>query len=426
MPQSNPTAVEGTWNGVPARFRPDQLIVSVTDLAKKYVLDTVVTRASNFLHRQVAIFSPPAQPWAILRFDPPSHPEDAIPGLARKLIAEVAGLEYAEPDFEGKGNVSPNDPLYANQTWTDVVKLESAWQTTDGTTDVLIAVLDSGISISAGQMDPDHPELSGQRFIVRHTIADKDGRRNVFHDYVDNDDVPQDAHGHGTHVTGIIAAASNNGIGIAGINSGSNIYVARVLDAFNVTFVGRVKTAMEDLRNYADANGISRIVVNLSLGFQNAGSSIEQVCKDTHNGKFLLCVGPGSEAKGSGLDYPGAYADNYDHVIAVGAVNGNDITAPQADPSNLTLCAPGWRIVSVAPTYACTLWDPLHDPSYPTLSGTSQAAAIMSGIASLIWSAYPNHTPAQVRGHLVKTADPFSHNRKSGKRVNGASAMVWP
>ncbi|HET6462726.1 MAG TPA: S8 family serine peptidase, partial [Candidatus Krumholzibacteria bacterium] len=384
----NPNVVQGVWKGKPARFRRDRLIVSVKSNITSVddAIDAVSAVAAEHLASTVGRFRPPKRRWAVLTFPPHQQARDRIPELAEKLAGRD-DIEYAEPDFLGELHLTPGDTEFANQKpWTDAVGMEGAWDITQGANDVLMAVFDSGIPISAGQVDPDHPEMNGPRFIVRHEY----GGVSVKHDYVKGTDVPADAYGHGSHTTGIIAAAANNGAGIAGINWVSPVYIARVVDEYGGIYSSYVKLAMDDLINYATEYGCMRVIVNMSFGFWQESDAIKQVCEDSNTGVFLLCVGPGSDITGNGLDFPGAYAAAYSHVIAVGSVDSGRIQLLYvSDYRTLTLFAPGINIISVAPDYLTTLWDPTKqyfDP-YPLLSGTSQAAAIVSGIASLLWSA---------------------------------------
>ena len=423
-PPDNPRVAQGLWKGKPARFRRDRLIVSIRPgRPVSDALDAVVSAASESLQSQPSIVNRQGRSWAILTFPPHPQAETALPALAMRL-SQRPDVRYAEPDFEGRGHF---DPEYENQAWAGTVDLEGAWTVTHGDNNVLVAVLDSGISISPGKTDPDHVELNGPRFIVRHTI----GGTGVYHDYVASDDVPGDEHGHGTHITGIIAAAANNGAGIAGINWVSPVYVARVLDQYNLTYASWVKLAMEDLIAYAADAGYARVVVNLSLGFLNESDSMHEMCNEANTGQFLICCGPGLDGTYIALDYPAAHSAVFDHVIAIGNVYQGVIQGPYVDDySILTVFAPGTEIVSVAPDYKVALWDPLSKQfaPYPKLSGTSQAAAIVSGIASLAWSANLKLSPGQLRDCLVHTADAFSKGTDAGKSVNAGAFVngaVW-
>jgi Mg-chelatase subunit ChlD len=439
MPPQNPHVAQGNWKGKSTRFRRDRLIVSVNPgYDVQSTLGSVVSAVTTRLGVAPDVVHPPGRRWAILLF--PSHPqaETEIPDIAETL-SSLQELRYAEPDFEGRGHLVPQDDEYMYQTaWTSVIGLEVAWGLTKGKSDVLLAVLDSGIPISAGATDPDHVELDGPRFIVRHTLSGA----NVYHDYAEGgnprngpivrDDIPADEHGHGTHVTGIIAAEATeiahvNSDGIAGINWVSPVYIARVINENNTTYASWIKLAMEDLIAYAADKKYTRVIVNLSLGVKTDADSMTQMCEETDKGTFLLCVGPDLDSVAVGLDYPGAFAAGFQHVIAVGVVDGTNIKGPMVDDySVLTLFAPGMDIVSVAPGYACTLWDPADSgwDAYPKLSGPSQAAAIVTGVASLLWSQNLKLTPAQIKECLLHTADPFTDGSFDGKRVNAANAVT--
>jgi subtilisin family serine protease len=424
MPTHNPHVAEGHWRGKPARFRRDRLIVSVRPGAPvDDVLNDVRSAATSHLGANVGLVKRPGRRWAVLTFPPHPQAETVVPALAEAL-AYRPNVLYAEPDFEGTLHVTPNDERFSAQNnWTDVVEMEKAWDVTQGSDQVLIAVFDSGISISPGATDPDHAEMTGARFIVRHTFKDA----SVKHDYAADDDVPADEYGHGTHVTGIIAATPNNTVGVAGINSVSRVYIARVVDEYGSIFSSFVRLAMVDLADYVTENGISRVIVNMSFGFWQETDNIIEMRDDSNTGVFLLCVGSGSDLSGKLPDFPAQYASKYDHIMAVGSVDAANIQLPHLDNySTITLFAPGLDIISVAPGYKCALWDPASayfDP-YPALSGTSPAAAIVSGVASLLWSANLALTPAQIKDRLVNSATSLVDGRNEVKVVNAFTAVA--
>jgi thermitase len=117
-------------------------------------------------------------------------------------------VEYAEPDFIVKAIGAPDDPTFDEQGCMTVIQAPEAWDITRGNKDIIIAILDSGI-------DQDHEDLASK------IVANQN--------FTDSPTV-DDMLGHGTHVAGIAAAITNNGIGVAGVGFDSSLMNVKVLD----------------------------------------------------------------------------------------------------------------------------------------------------------------------------------------------------
>src|SRR5437870_5949051 len=152
-----------------------------------------------------------------------------VPAFAALLVAALAAAAPAA----GAG-----DPLRSQQWGLDMIEADAAHQVTTGA-GAVVAVVDSGVYAA-------HPDLAG--------------RLLPGHDFVDNDSTPQDDNGHGTHVTGIIAADAGNGVGIEGVAPGATILPLRALDADG----NGTSTDIAHAIDYAVAHGAQ--VINLSLG----------------------------------------------------------------------------------------------------------------------------------------------------------------
>ena len=175
----------------------------------------------------------------------------------------LSGSE-GQDTLEGNGaeiDSTPNDPYYGQQWNLDTINAPEAWEITQGSEDIVVAVLDTGI-------DFNHQDLDDNIWYNEDEIAgngiDDDGNGYVDDwrgwDFNDHDNNPTDDHGHGTMVAGIIAAEANNGIGITGIAPNVKIMA---LDIFNSTPVAYQSSILEAL-DYAVANGAS--VSNNSYG----------------------------------------------------------------------------------------------------------------------------------------------------------------
>ncbi len=419
---SNELIATGDWRGYPARFRNDQVIVSAQDNIADGDVENIIRGAIEHQTAAQIVYRPSGRKWALVSVPVGTD----IPALAES-IGRRSGILYAEPDFVIEAHAPPpNDPLLKSQIWAQIINAENAWRRTTGRKNVLLAVLDSGIPIQKGVLS--HEDLSSPRFILHHGT--------ISHDYVPppmllipiptaGPNLPDDQNGHGTYVTGVLAATENNNKGVAGLNWRSDVYVARVLGASAQGFVGLVKQAMEHLANYWPGN----IVVNMSFGTKMIveALSLKQMCHDTKDGRFILCCAPGFVQSSTGawhVDWPARFATTYPHVISVGSSGGSladkdDIREPfsieePADPAEITVVAPG---VPVYSTELATL-------KYADSQGTSMACPVAAGVASLMWGVNHRLSPSQVRNMLRQSGTKLVRGTREYRRVN-APAAVW-
>lgn len=298
-------------------------------------------------------------------------------------------VEYIEPDRR----------VYATNTYFPLqwglqhpqygMDVASAWNVSQGSGDVVIAVLDSGIDLQ-------HEDLKNN--IYRNPNETIDGKDNDGSgkiddlngwDFVDGDNNPQDENGHGTHVAGIIAA-ENNQIGVVGVAPKVKILPLRFLDADGSGYIGDAISAIK----YAQRRGIK--IMNHSW----AGSDFSQSLYDTMKSSGMLhIVAAGNE--GLNIDREVIIPASFDleNMITVGALNedGNIASYSNYGTKSVDLYAPGTEIVS---TYLNTI-DPYYT-RYTYLSGTSMATPFVSGVAALIASKNPTYTPLQIKHLLLK------------------------
>jgi hypothetical protein len=230
---------------------------------------------------------------------------------------------------------------------------------------VIVAVVDSG---SGPHPDLVENLLPGRSIIG--TVETQDGR-----------DI--DASGHGTHVSGIIAAVANNGIGGSGVAPNAKILPIQVLDQAGQ---GDARDVATGVRFAAD---FGARVINLSLGGATESSSLTQAITYANDKGVLVVAAAGN---GGAADKP-KWPASLDLTLAVTAVDqANNATSFDQRGDYIDLSAPGANIVSTA------------KGDYVTLSGTSMAAGFVAGAAALLFAAEPRVTNAQVRDILLRTA----------------------
>jgi subtilisin family serine protease len=273
----------------------------------------------------------------------------------------------------------PNDSRFGDMWHAETMRYRDCWTKSQGE-GITVAVIDTGI-------DASHPDLVGQ-------IAPGG------YDFVGKDDDPRDGNGHGTHVAGIIAAALNNGEGIAGIAPKAKIMPLRVLDDN-----GRGSTfAILKAMSHAVKKGAK--VINLSLGSPPGGilsRGYMKIFGDSLVRKGVLLVAAAGN-EGGAVGMPAQVSS----FMAVGATNATDKLASFSNfGKTISVTAPGVDILSTMPTYPCNL-STNHastvTTTYSKLSGTSMATPIVAGAAALIWSQNPTWKPQQVREALEKSA----------------------
>lgn len=285
-------------------------------------------------------------------------------------LREDPRVEWAEVDHLRDLMRVPSDQLYRQFQW-DMrrIQAEQAWDVTVGSPEVVVAVLDTGI-------DRTHPDLAGKLV--------------PGYDFLNDDPNPEDDSGHGTHNAGVIAAASDNGTGIAGVAWGARIMPIKVL---NANGVGPDSVIARGLV-YAADHGAR--VINMSFGNPVASQMLAQAVRYAYDKGAVLVAAAGNTAnQDNAVIYPAAY----DRVLAVAATDEEDNTPDfsQHHPY-VEISAPGVGIVS-------TFWRGAGYGDYAAASGTSAAAPHVSGVAALIRSVGPNLSNSQVIRILEETAD---------------------
>jgi thermitase len=306
----------------------------------------------------------------------------------RQVVEEYSKdpkVEYAEPDYFVFALRTPNDPDFSqqwslNNTGQTGGKIDAdidapeAWDIATGTNSVKIAIVDTGV-------DLDHPDLSG--------------KLTAGYDFVNNDSIPQDDNGHGTHVAGTASAVTNNGVGVAGVCWGCSIMPVKVLDASGSGTDSQVASGII----WAADQGAR--VINLSLGGYGAVKVMSDAVAYAYNLGAVVVAARGNDGN-STPHYPAAYPQ----VISVGATDHND-KRPwfSSYGPDLEVAAPGDNILS-------SYWDNI----YATGSGTSMATPHVSGLAGLLLSLNPALTQDNVRSILKHTADDLVGNPTEGQR----------
>ena len=376
------SAVESRANGIIVA-----LDASVTSRQAEAAVDAVGGRV---IHATV-------QPRSMLV----SVPSGADVEKIASVVSRMPGVRYAEPNGRVRALAVPNDSYYSLQWGLGAVNAPVAWDGARGSSSVKVAVIDSGVYFA-------HPDLAG----VLDSAQD--------YDYVNRDTDASDDNGHGTHVTGLVAAIANNKIGVAGLagfgpsgtSGGVRVLPIKVLDENGDGWDEDVALA---IRRAADSGAR---VINLSMGGSGSTSLSEAVVYARAKGCVLVAA-----AGNSGLDQV-LYPAGSPGVIGVGSV---DSELRQAMFSNsgahVDVVAPGEQVFS-------TSWPGAFGSGgelYGYMSGTSMATPIVAAEAALLFSAMPGATGAQVENAIISSArdlGPVGRDDDYGRGVIDAAAAL--
>jgi hypothetical protein len=349
--------------------------------------------------------------------------ETTDPVAAQRAATELAGqpgVWYVEPNyrlrlFDSPGERTPNDFEFgaqwalrnsgqqAGQPGNDIRAAE-AWAVIREAPGVPVAVIDTGI-------DYYHPDLEPNVWVNPGEIPgnglDDDGNGYIDdvhgYDFVSQDSDPMDDHSHGSHVAGIIGAAGDNRIGVAGVCWQVPLMAIK---AFDDKGEASVASVVEALR-YAADNGAR--IINASWGHTDRSRTLHDAVAEAWEAGLLIVAAAGNE-RSDVAPFPAAF----EPAVTVAALNPK---AGRAMFSNfgafVDLAAPGEAVLSPTP-----------NARYDLFSGTSMAAPHVSGVAALIWARHPEYTNIEVANILRNSVEELSTDRYIGTgRLHAGKAV---
>ena len=373
-------------------YVPDELIVKF----KSGVSETEVSSLNAEMGTEIKSSSNKPGKFKVLKIKKNKSVEELI-----AKYSDHKHIGYIEPNTYCYATAVPNDPYYSYQwhfdnTVTDGIHMEAAWNITSGDPGVIIGILDSGVAYETYRHGRDRfyqaPDLAGTTFVSGY-------------DFINNDSHANDDDGHGTHVCGTIAQTTNNGVGVAGIAYNCAIMPVKVLDE---TGSGTAASLANGLYFAAD-NGAD--VVNMSLSWPpgyNPGSTVENAIAYAYSHGVTLVASSGNDNVNQ-VCYPAAY-DTY--VIAVGATRYDEQIAYYSNTgSSLDIVAPGGDVTVDQNNdgYPDGVLQQTFDNNpasfdYYFFQGTSMAAPHVAGVAGLV-IANGTTGPDNVREALQNSAD---------------------
>jgi len=358
--------------------------------------------------------------------------------LARDIAASDPNVEYAEPDRILRHTMTPNDPRY-NEQWhyfeaTGGINAPPAWDKSTGT-GVVVAVIDTGYRPHA---DLAANILQGYDFISDTFVSnDGNGRDTDASDPGDwinpgecgpGDPAAFEASSwHGTHVSGTIAARTNNSLGVAGIAFNARIVPARVLGkcgGYTSDIADAIVWTSGGTVSGVPANANPAKVLSISLGGGGAcDSTTQNAINSARSRGASVIVAAGNENTNASNSTPA----NCSGVVTVAAVGRNGGKASYSNfGATVEVAAPGGSggANSVLSTLNTGSTTPGSD-SYALYNGTSMATPHVSGVVALMLSVKPTLTPDQVTSILQSTARAFPATcSQCGAGIVNASAAV--
>ena len=360
------------------------------------------------------------------------HTVDALIGL----LKNVPGVERVTPDFVVGIDAVPDDTRFGDLWGLDNqggapyfgtpdadIDAPEAWDTTTGSADVIVGIIDTGVRY-------DHPDLTP--WVNPGEIAGN-GVDDDANGYVDDvygidtyngDSDPLDDHSHGTHVAGTVAARGDNGIGVAGVSWNSRVMGLKFLGGGGS---GSTSGAIEAV-NYATnmrLSGEPVAATNNSWGGGGYSGPLYDAI-EAHNAAgvlFVAAAGNSSVNNDSSPHYPSSY-DN-DGVLSVAASGfSNDSMASFSNYglASVDVAAPGVSTLStVLPSSNGSFAN-----AYSSKSGTSMATPHVAGVAALLASVRPGISPADAKAAIMDSVDQsatWATRVVSGGRLNAASAV---
>lgn len=332
-------------------------------------------------------------------------------------------FSYIEPDYNIKAFKNPDDKLFKKQKGIKASKVDKAWKLIEGSEKVVIAVVDSGIEM-------EHQDLSNQIWENNAEIEgngiDDDGNGYVDDingwDFLKSNNDPIDDDGHGTHVSGIIAAEANNGIGISGVLWNVGIMPLKVLDKEGNGTLSHGVSAIV----YASDMGAS--ILNASWGVEFFSKPLLEAIQYAKNKGLLIVAAAGNQSLNN--DNRPSYPASYDepNILSIGSISTKGKLSSFSNFGNLSvhMAAPGEEILS---TYL--------ENNYKRVSGTSMSTPFVSGTLGLMLSNDKNLNFLQLRNGLLNSvsrkislknkfiSDGTLNAQKALKQLNG-KFQIWP
>jgi len=363
------------------------------------------------------------------------------PGLSPEKLAawadKQAGVMYAEPNFvytisETAASTTPDDPAMADGSLWGLhntgqsggtvdadIDAPEAWDLTTGSSDVVLAVIDTGV-------DYTHADLADNMWINPGEIAgdgidnDSNGYTDDIYgwDFVNDDNDPMDGHDHGTHVSGTIGGVGDNSGGVSGVNWDVSIMALKFLDDSGSGYTSDAISAINYATMMRRDHGVNVVATNNSWSGGSYSSALRDAIETAGREGILFMAAASNE--GLNNDAVANYPSNYDseYILAVAATDRNDRLANFSNygATSVDLGAPGVSIYSSIP-----------GDTYDWFDGTSMATPHVTGAAGLLAASQPGATAGEIKDAIFAGVDPIATldgMTVTGGRLNAFNSLL--
>jgi subtilisin family serine protease len=354
----------------------------------------------------------------------------------RNLVADI-NIEYAEKNHLYEVSLTPDDTYFSYQwglnntgqtsgTSDADIDAPEAWETYTGSSDICMAIIDTGIDYSHTDLQSNIWENPGETGDGKETdSSDNDGNGYVDDwrgwDFVNSDNSPLDDNSHGTHVAGIAGAEGDNNTGVAGVCSNSKLMA---LKAFNANGNGSTAAIISAI-DYAIEAGAQ--VINASFSSSEYSSSLYQAIEQAQEDGVLVVCAASNYGTNNNTNpyYPASY--DLDNVIAVLATDHNDALSSFSNYGSYSvdLGAPGGTDGTQS---SYNIYSSVLSNGYFYKAGTSMAAPLVTGAAALILGQRPTIDWWQAKTIVLKSVDyksALAGKARTSGRLNLNSAVNY-
>jgi len=415
------------------RFRPDRILVR----PKPNVDVAAMVQLHKKLKTKVWRTFPAIGNLQILQLPPGSKAGELIAAYQQSGLAE-----YAEPDYLVQALLTPNDFRYWDGSLWNMhntglegglpgadIHAPEGWDIQSTASNIIVAIIDSGIRHTHEDLlpnmwiNPGESGVDGSGGDKSTNSLDDDGDGYVDDVYgidaVLGTGDPEDMVGHGTHVSGIIGAVGNNSVGVVGV-----AWQVRLMDCKFLNELGQGAGSISDAItciDYARSKG-ARIINASWGGYSFTSTALYEAVRSARDAGIIFVAAAGNDGSDNDVTplYPASY--DLDNIIPVMATTRNDLPPSWSNfgATKVDIGAPGEDVLSC--------WNDADD-GYQAFSGTSMAAAHVSGVCAVVWAHYPTESYQQIIRRVVWSADPLASlagQCRTGGRLNLYTALSAP
>lgn len=311
---------------------------------------------------------------------------------AMHLLGKFAdAIEYAEPNYLVHTMLEPNDPNYDNNSQWGLLEIQAAegWDIRTSASNIVVAIIDTGVRYTHQDLADNIWHNPGE---IPGNGLDDDSNGfvddTIGYDFSNRDIDPADDGGHGTSMAGIVGAKGNNQLLMTGVAWDVQLMVVKFL---NDEGYGTTADAVSSI-NYAVAEGAS--VLNASWGGTSYSIELRETLINARNHGVVMIASAGNDAADNDRvpNYPSGYT--LDNIVSVGAMDwdGRRASFSNWGRDSVDLFSPGRNLSSLSHE---------SDTSYRYTSGTSPAAAYISGICALLKVEFPEENYSSLIGKLL-------------------------